>query len=92
MFDCEEKFEEICFLCLILSDQEERYKVRLSLKDISGDISFNTVNGFYSGLAIEDRSDRGWERDRRYVMFSFEPYIDFEIFFAAGSVEMSEDI
>lgn len=86
-FDDEEKFEEVCCLSMILSDREERYRIRLALKDISGNISFDTVNGFCGGLAIEDRSEFGWEGGC-YVMFSLEQDNDLEIYFASGSVEL----
>ena len=40
--------------------------------NVRGDLSFNIANGFYSGLQIEDLSERGFEKTNKFCISSFE--------------------
>lgn len=91
-FDYEKKFENIDCINLILTDKECKYKIKVKLNDVIGDISFNVTNGFFSGLTIEDHYDDyaeyGYETDRCFLITSFEQDIEFELWCDSISVEL----
>ena len=50
----ESRLEEIPVLSILLTHQQGKYRIRLTLYNISGTVSFDVANGFFSGLTIED--------------------------------------
>ena len=68
----EEYCDYICCIELILRDVQEKYAIKLSLFNVSGAISFDMDDGFFSGLTIEDCSDWGYEKDCGYRISSLE--------------------
>lgn len=91
-FDYETKFEEVSCIDMMLTDRDCKYKLRVRLTDVSGYISFDVTDGFFSGLTIEDSMDKysayGWETERCFIMTSFEPDVDLEIRCESVSVEL----
>ncbi len=65
---------------LSITDIQNRYIINLNLYNVSGELSFDMCNGFYSGLTIDDCSDMGYERNCRFCMSSFEQDIEFAIY------------
>ena len=59
-------------LDIILSDREKRYRINLHFNNVSGKISFEPINGFYSGLSIDNLSSRGYEKTKRFHIYSYE--------------------
>lgn len=79
IFD-EEYCDDIPCIVLVLTEHQYRYRIRLSLFNVSGELTFDMVNGFYSGFTIDDRSSSGYERHCRFCITSFEQDIEFMIF------------
>lgn len=71
-FDIDDFGQDIRCLDIILTDSENRYRINLHLKNVCGKVSFEPYNGFYSGLAIEDLIDNGYERTNRFHFYSYE--------------------
>jgi len=67
---------------------QEKYAIKLSLFNVSGAISFDMDDGFFSGLTIEDCSDWGYEKDCGYRISSLEEDIEFEIYCEKIKVEL----
>lgn len=93
-FDCEKKFEEIACITMILADKADRFHIKMELRDVCGDIHFDAVGGFFSGLEIIDTASsyaqRGWEQARCFILRSFEQDISFEIRCDSISVELTD--
>ena len=70
----------ICCMEMILTDPQYKYSVKLFLYNVIGEISLDMVNGFWSGLAIDDLSDTGAEKHSRFHIYSFEQDIDFSLY------------
>ena len=70
MFDYN-KNKDIYNISLFITDENERYKIHLFLKNAHGDISF-TVSEPLSGLAIQDMTGYGYEQDSRFRVYDFE--------------------
>lgn len=79
IFD-EEYNDYICCIDLMLTDYYNKYTIKLSLYNVSGKLSFDIINGFYSGFTIDDCSDRGYEKHCRFQIYSVEPDIEFHIY------------
>ena len=62
---------DIKCLDIIISDREKRYRINLHFNNVSG-ISFEPINGFCSGLSIDNLSSRGYEKTKRFHIYSFE--------------------
>ena len=88
IFDYEENFKEIARITLILSDKDSRYKIKLVLSNVIGNVHFDISNGFFSGLAIEDKKDLGFENENCFVLTSFEQDISFNIRCESISAEL----
>lgn len=88
VFDYDKYFDYIKCVELLLTDSESRYKIKMFLYNVTGDLSFNMFNGFYSGFAIEDYSDMGYESIYRFCIFSFEQDIDFTLYCEKIKVEL----
>lgn len=84
----EEYCDYICCIELILQEKQKNYSIRLLLFNVRGEISFDMLNGFYSGLTIEDCSDWGYEKDCKFRISSFEQDIKFEIYCEKIKVEL----
>lgn len=84
----ESRLEEIPVLSLLLTHQQGKYRIRLTLYNISGTVSFDATNGFFSGLTIEDRSGCGYEADSRFRVSSLEQDLDFTIYCARIRAEL----
>ena len=76
----DEHCDYICCIELILQDIKEIHSIKLFLFNINGKISFDTSNGFYSGLTIEDCSDWGYEKNCKFRISSSEQDKEFEIY------------
>lgn len=73
---------------LFLTDIQNRYTIKMFLFNVRGLVSFDITNGFFSGLTIDDFSNRGYERDRRFKFSSFEQDIEFEFYCERIKVEL----
>lgn len=80
--------EYISCIELLLTDANERYKIKVFLYNVSGELSFDVVNGFYSGLTIDDCSDWGYEKNCRFRISSFEQDIEFAVYCKDIKVEL----
>lgn len=63
---------DIKCLDITLADREKRYRINLHFINVSGRISFDPCNGFYSGLTIDDLTTDGYERSIRFHIYSVE--------------------
>ncbi len=88
VFDDAYKFESINNIEMVIRDYSKKYWIKLQLTNVSGLISFDTVNGFYSGFVIEDFIECGYSKDRRYGFSSCEMDIDFNFYCEKISVEL----
>ena len=75
-FECAKVFDhnknkDIYNINLFITDENERYKIHLFLKNAHGDISF-TVSEPLSGFAIQDMTGYGYEQDSRFRVYDFE--------------------
>lgn len=86
-FDDEKYFEEISIINMVLADHSGKYKIRLKLFNVVGEIAFDMLNGFCAGFTVEDNADKGYETDKRYRVTSAEQDISFEIFCEDISIE-----
>lgn len=84
--DYEEEFDYVNNIEMILTNVNEEYKIRMKLKNVRGLVSFDVLNGFYSGFQIEYME--GNEKFCRYKLSSFEQDIYFEIYCQKISVEL----
>lgn len=64
----------------MLTDYYNNYTIKLSLYNVSGYLGFDIINGFYSGFTIDDCSDRGYEKQCRFQIYSVESDIEFHIY------------
>lgn len=87
-FDYEEEFDYVNNIKMILASYDEKYKIRMKLKNVYGLVSFDVMNGFFSGFQIEYL--KGNEKFCRYRLSSFEQDIYFEIYCQKISVELIE--
>lgn len=92
VFDYENKFQEVYCIDMILTDREYKYKIKVELMDVMGDVSFNITNGFFSGWTIEDKLDdyikNGYAIERCFLITSYEQDISFEFWCESISVEL----
>ncbi len=70
--DINEYGVDIKCLDIILSDREKRYRINLHFNNVSGKISFEPINGFCSGLSIDNLSSRGYEKTKCFHIYSYE--------------------
>lgn len=63
---------DIKCLDIILSDREKRYRINLHFNNVSGKISFEPINGFCSGLSIDNLSSSGYEKTKSFHIYSYE--------------------
>ena len=84
------KFVRCIYMALTCADGS--FTINLRLFNVSGDLSFNTVNGFYSGLSIDDLTDTGCEKEFRYRIYSSEQDCSFEPFCEEISTELLSDL
>lgn len=73
---------------LFLTDIQNRYTIKMFLFNVRGLVSFDICNGFFSGLTIDDFSDRGFEKDCSFRLSSFEQDIEFKIYCERIKVEL----
>lgn len=88
IFDYDKYFDYIKCVELLLTDSQNRYKIKMFLYNVTGDLSFNMFNGFYSGFAIEDCHYAEYESTCRFCIFSFEQDIDFTLYCEKIKVEL----
>lgn len=74
----------------VLTDDSEDYSIKLSLINVTGKLSFDMTCGFYSGFAIEDCSELGYENNCNFRIYSLEQDISFELFCEKVKVELVE--
>ena len=84
----ESRLEEIPVLSMLLTHQQGKYRIRLTLYNISGTVSFDVANGFFSGLTIDDLSNCGYEADSRFRVSSLEQDLDFKMYCARIRAEL----
>ena len=77
---------------MLLTDPQCKYSVKLFMYNAIGDISLDMINGFYSGLAIDDLSDTGVEKHTRFHIYSFEQDIEFSIYCEKIKVELVKHV
>ncbi len=70
--DINEYGVDIKYLDIILLDRKKRYRINLHFNNVSGKISFEPINGFCSGLSIDNLSSRGYEKTKRFHIYSYE--------------------
>ena len=70
--DINEYGVDIKCLDIILSDREKRYRINLHFNNVSGKISFEPINGFCSGLSIDNLSSSGYEKTKSFHIYSYE--------------------
>ena len=78
--DIDDFGQDIKCLDITLTDIENRFNILLHLRNVSGKVSFEPYNGFYSGLAIEELSANGYEKTKRFHFYSYEMDIDTDIY------------
>ena len=76
----DESGEYVCCIDMTLADTSDKYRIKLTPFNVSGKISFDMVNGFYSGFSIDDLTTSGCERDCRFHIYSSEQDIGFDIY------------
>lgn len=84
----ESRLEEIPVLSMLLTHQQGKYRIRLTLYNISGTVSFDVANGFFSGLTIDDFANCSYEADSRFRVSSLEQDLDFTIYCARIRAEL----
>jgi len=87
--DIDEFGQDISNLDLLLSDADKRYFIKMHLYNVRGKLSFDTHNGFASGLDIEDLSSTGCEKENRFHIFSLEMDSDHDLYGEKISVILS---
>lgn len=65
---------------MTLTDYNGSHMIKLSLFNVRGQMSFDMVNGLFSGFAIDDISDRGYEKDCSFHIYSFEQDIYYDLY------------
>ena len=70
--DINEYGVDIKYLDIILLDRKKRYRINLHFNNVSGKISFEPINGFCSGLSIDNLSSSGYEKTKRFHIYSYE--------------------
>lgn len=73
---------------LLLTDIQYRYTIKMSLHNVTGLVSFDILNGFWSGFTIDDCSDWGYENHCRFRISSFEQDIEFAFYCERIKVEL----
>ena len=86
--DINEFGQDIRNLDLLLSDADKRYFIKMHLYNVRGKFSFDTHNGFASGLEIEDLSNTGCEKENRFHIFSLEMDSDQDLYCEKVSVTL----
>jgi len=84
----EKSFEEIPCICMVLSDRDERFKIKLLLTNAHGNVNFSIANGFCGGISVTDGSDCGFESENRFRLTGIEQDCDFDVFCENISVEL----
>lgn len=80
--------DDIACMELLLTEAQHKYVIKMSLFNVTGLVSFDILNGFYSGFMIEDYSDRGFEKHCSFKLSSFEQGIDLAFFCERIQVEL----
>ncbi|MBQ7627825.1 MAG: hypothetical protein IJS85_02630 [Clostridiales bacterium] len=86
--DIDDYGNDIKNLELVLAEPKKEYKIRLHLLNVHGKVDFNTYNGFYSGMTIEDLSDSGCEKENRFHLYSLEMDAKPDLYCESLSVEL----
>ncbi|MDE6679188.1 MAG: hypothetical protein K2K02_09125, partial [Ruminococcus sp.] len=86
-FDYEKEFDYVDCIEMVLTDDERKYKINVRLIDCVGEMSFDILNGFWSGLTIEyhETYDK-----RKFLFTSFEQDISFDVWCRDISVKLIE--
>lgn len=66
-----EQWEGVNNLNLIVTDDEEKYKIKLVLKNARGELGF-TIGNKISGFAIKDMKMDGYENNAGFCVYDFE--------------------
>lgn len=88
-FDYEKEFDYVDCIDMVLTDWEHKYKINVKLIDVVGEMSFDILNGFWSGLDIIYHEDYDY---RHYEFTSFEQDISFEVWCRDISVKLIEEV
>ena len=65
-------------ITLLLTDDDHRYRIELTLYNIRGNLNFDMANGFFSGFVIEEYPDTG--SDDHFHLYSDEQDIGFDLY------------
>ncbi len=87
-FDYEKEFDYVDCIDMVLTDYEHKYKINVRLIDVVGKMSFDILNGFWSGLTIEYHENYDY---RRFQFTSCEQDIYFDVWCRDISVKLVED-
>ncbi len=87
-FDYEKEFDYVDCIDMVLTDYEHKYKINVRLIDVVGKMSFDILNGFWSGLTIEYHESYDY---RRFEFTSFEQDISFDVWCRDISVKFIEE-
>ena len=87
-FDYEKEFDYVDCIEMVLTDGEYKYKINLRLIDCVGEMSFDILNGFWSGLTIEYHESYDY---RHYEFTSFKQDIYFDVWCRDISVKLIEE-
>lgn len=88
-FDYEKAFGYVDCIDMVLTDGEHKYKINVKLIDVVGEMSFDILNGFWSGLEIIYHEFYDY---RRYEFTSFEQDISFGLMCRDISVNLIEGV
>lgn len=66
-----EMWQEINKINLIVADDEKKYKIRLGLRNVSGELGFS-IGSKISGLEIKDMKMDGYENSVGFHIYDYE--------------------
>lgn len=66
-----ERWKDVSDIKLTVTDDEEKYKIQMILKNVSGELGF-TIGNKISGLAIKDMKMDGYENNAGFRIYDFE--------------------
>ena len=80
--------DDVACMELLLTDRQHEYVIKMCLFNVTGLVSFDILNGFWSGLTIDDCYDWGYEKHCNFRISSFEQDIYFEFYCESIKVEL----
>lgn len=65
-------------MTLLISDNKEQYKIKLTLYNINGDLNFDMASGLGCGFIIDELSNS--DNEKNYHLYSTEQDIQFDLY------------